>query len=82
MDTMQVQVVLGALFAYLLQWLKGLSWFPLLTEQSTKFVKVMWSVILAVFTALGLSYAYDPTTGVLAIGGLTWAHVWQSLMTF
>jgi hypothetical protein len=82
MDTMQVQVVLGAVFAYILQWLKGASWFPLLTESSTTFIKVLWSAILAAFTALGLSYSYDPTLGVLAIGGLTWSHVGQSLVQF
>jgi hypothetical protein len=82
MDDVTAQVVLGALAAYLLQWLKKASWFPVLTDQSTKLWKVTCSAIVAAGTALGLSFDFQATQGVLTISGLTAANVWNAVMAF
>ena len=82
MDTMTAQVVLGALAAYVLQWLKRASWFPLLTENSTKAWKVLLSGIVAAATALSINFDWASATGTLTISGLTWPHIWNGLIAF
>lgn len=76
------QVVAGVIIPFVLQWLKGRSWFPFLNQWSSTGWKVTLSVITAVFTALGLSYAFDPVVGRLVIDGLTFANMGQALLAF
>ena len=82
MDQVQTQIVLGMLASYGLEWLKRMPWFPLLTEQSTTFIKQLCSVIVAICSALAITYSFDPTLGRLVIDGLTLAHMGHGLLIF
>lgn len=78
----QTQVVIGMLASYLLEWLKRQSWFPGLSEQSTKFIKQAFSVIVAAFSALAITYTFDPDLGRLVIDGLTFSNMGHGLLIF
>jgi len=82
MEPISAQVVLGAAFAYILQWLKKASWFPVLTEQSSKGWKVTVSAIVAAATAASIDLDWQQAQGVLTISGLTWDHTWNALIAF
>jgi len=82
MEQVQVQVVIGVVMSYLLEFLKKVSWFPVLTEQSTKFIKQVFSVLVAAGAALAISFSFDPTLGRLTIDGLTWTNMGHGLITF
>ena len=81
-DQVQFQIVIGVLASYGLEWLKRMSWFPVLTEQSTKIVKQLFSVVVAAFSALAITYSFDPTLGRLTIDGLTLTNVGHGFLTF
>ena len=82
MDQISAQVVFGALMAYVLQSLKRASWFPILTEQSTKAWKIGLSAIIAAAAAFAINFQFDASHGILTISGLTWDHAWNGLVTF
>jgi len=82
MDQMQEQVVIGVLASYVLEMLKKAAWFPALTENSTKFIKQLSSVVVAVCSALAITYSYDPALGRLIVDGLTLANMGHGLLVF
>jgi len=81
-DPVVSQVLLGVLVAYILQWLKNAPWFPVLTERSTKAWKVTLSCLVAVMSAMGLGYSFDPVAGTILITGVSAASVWNALTVF
>ena len=82
MDQVTAQVVIGALFAYVLQWLKKATWFPLFEENSARAWKVAVSGLIAAGTAASINFSWQATGGVLTISGVTGAHVWNALVAF
>lgn len=80
------QITLGAVSSWLLQVLKKASWFPILQEDSEKFIKVLWSIITSACAITGLSYTYDPTAHTLLITNFSFALVlhagWSWLTQF
>jgi hypothetical protein len=77
-----LQLAFGAMAPFVLQWLKNAKWFPFLNQWSARWWKVLVSGIVALCTALGLSYSFDPVVGRLIIDGLTWTNVAHSLLAF
>lgn len=89
MDSVSVftsQITLGAVFSWLLQVLKGASWFPILTQDSEKFVKVLFGMITSACAITGLTYVFDPAAHTLVISNFSLALVghaaWQWLTQF
>jgi hypothetical protein len=82
MEQIKWQMMLGMVVPWVLQLLKKLPWFPLLTEHSERWVKIAWSAIIAAGSAFALSFAYDPTLGRMTIDGLTWANMGNGLLAF
>lgn len=81
-DALSTQVVVGVAVAYVLQWLKRVSWFPVLTEQSTKGWKILLSGILAAGSALAIGFQWNGAAGELLITGLTGAAILNALIAF
>lgn len=81
-DPVVSQILLGTLVAYIFQWLKKAPWFPVLTEQSTKLWKFTLSCLVAVMSALGLGYSFDPVAGTILITGVSAASMWNALVAF
>lgn len=75
MDPYVIQVVLGYIMAFVLEKLKGTSWFPWLTEDSVHAAKVGWSWLVAAGSALAVTFSFDPTLGRLTVDGLTAANI-------
>ncbi len=73
------QIVLGAVFSYLLQILKKVSWFPILTEESAKAVKVFFAALTSVCAVTGLTYVYSPTAHTVLISNFSLALVGHAL---
>lgn len=83
MDSQVVaQVVVGAGFAYILQWVKKAEWFPWLTRHSTDGWKVIVSAVIAAASAFAIDFKWDSGAGSLMITGLTFAHAWNGLVAF
>src|SRR3990167_3838847 len=82
MDPVAQQVFVGAFMAYVLQWLKKSSWFPILTEKASRYVKVAFSFLVALGTAFAVDVNYDAVAGVLTLPGLTWLNMWNGLLAF
>ena len=76
------QIVVGIIVSYLLQRLKRAPWFPVLTETSTRYVKLGVSAVLAAASALAISVAWDGAAGVLTISGLTVENVLAGAQAF
>ena len=77
-----LQVIIGMLAPFLLQWLKNAKWFPFLNHWSSTTWKYTVSIIVALGTALGLSWSFDPAIGRLIIDGLTMTNIYHSLLAF
>ena len=82
MEQLQVQVIVGVVMSYVLEFLKRMPWFPLLTEQSTKVVKQFFSILVAAGSALAITFSFDPMLGRLIVDGLTWGNITHGLMAF
>lgn len=81
-STFIVQAILGTLVAFLMQWLKKAAWFPWLTDNTMRYAKVVWSVVLAATSALAIDVIWAADTGTLTITGLTWGNVEHGLVLF
>ena len=82
-DQLPVQSVVGIVAAFILQWLKKASWFPLLTARTDKIIQVVWSAGIAGASALAISISFDPAIpGRVILDGLTWSHVGNGLFLF
>jgi len=82
MGQTELQVLIGLVASFVIQWLKKASWFPVLTEQSDKILKVVFSALVAAGSAIAVSFSFDPTLGQLTVTGLTWANVVGGLQAF
>ncbi len=80
------QITLGAVASWVLQALKNSSWFPLLSEESSKVAKIAWGVVASICAITGLTYVYDATAHTLLIQnfglGLVANAVWHWLTQF
>jgi len=82
MDQTLVQIVFGYVMTFVLEGLKKARWFPVLTENSLKGVKIAWAWLVAAGSALAVTFTFDPTLGRLTVDGLTWANVKGGLTAF
>lgn len=82
MDQVQVQVVVGIVASYVMEFLKRQPWFPVLSEHSTDAVKKAFGVLVAAGSALAITFSFDPTLGRLTVDGLTWSNMGHGLLTF
>lgn len=86
MDSAISQLTLSAVVVWLLEWLKGAGWFPLVSGASSERMKRLFGASVAALAAVGITYQYDPTAGVLVISGLTLSSVghfaWVWLQNF
>lgn len=82
MDQSQIQIVVGIIASFAIQWLKRSPWFPLLTERTDKILKVAFAAVVATGSALAISFSFDATLGQLVVTGLTWANVGHGAMAF
>lgn len=73
------QIAVAAIFSYLLQTLKRVSWFPILTEDSAKAVKVFFAALTSVCAATGLTYVYNPTAHTVLISNFSLVLVGHAL---
>ena len=71
MDSAVSQLTISAIIVWAIDAFKAVSWFPVLTPESTERFKRTVGAIAAGLAALGITYHYDPSLGVLTIGGLT-----------
>ena len=71
MDSTISQLTASAIIVWVIEKLKGASWFPVLTPQSSERFKQIIGAIAAALTAVGITYQYNPDLGVLTISGLT-----------
>ncbi len=76
------QIVVGVIVAVVLQRLKAVSWFPALSEASTRWTKVTVSALAAVASALAITVAWDGSAGVLTISGLTVENLANGVQAF
>ncbi len=82
MDQVQLQVVIGVVMSYVIQFLKKTPWCPIITERTDKIVQVAFSALVAAGSALAVSFSYDSTLGQLTVTGLTWANMGHGLLNF
>ena len=82
MSQAEVQIVVGFLAPFLLQFVKKSSWFPLLTDRTDKIIKMVWSALVAAGSALAITFVFDPTLGQLTVTGLTWSNIGHGMLTF
>src|SRR3990167_25373 len=75
MDSTISQLTVSAVVVWIIERLKGASWFPALTPESSERVKQVIGAIAAALTAVGITYQYNPTLGVLTISGHTISSV-------
>lgn len=68
-------VTFSAISVAAIQWLKKSSWFPWLSDESSKFALRISSVILALASAVGVHYVFNSETGTLTVTGLTVAAI-------
>ena len=77
-----VQIVVAYVMSFVLERLKGASWFPWLTDNSLHAIKVAWSWLIAACSAVAVTWSFDPTLGRLTIDGLTAANIKGGLTAF
>jgi len=82
MDQTLIQVALGYVMAFALEFLKKASWFPALTENSTRIIKIAWAWLIAAGSAFAVTFTFDPTLGKLMVDGLTWANFKGGITAF
>jgi hypothetical protein len=82
MDPVAIQVALGYVMSFAIETLKQAAWFPWLTEQSARIVKMVVAWVVAAASACAVTFTYDPTLGNLLVTGLSWANVKGGLTTF
>ena len=82
MGQTEIQIVVGIVLSFMIQWAKKTPWFPLITERTDKVLKVAFSAVVAAGAALAISFNLDPTLGQLVITGLTWSNVGAGLLAF
>lgn len=82
MDQSVVQVIVAYVASFVLEWLKKVPWFPVISEQSTKIWKVIVSAVIAACSALAITYAWEPATGTLTLTGLTLSNIGNGLLAF
>lgn len=73
------QIALAAVSSFALQKLKAASWFPVLTEDSAKVIKVLWGLITSLCAITGISYNYDPVAHTLLIANLSLTAITHGL---
>lgn len=71
MESAISQLTVSTIIVWAIERLKGASWFPVLTPESTERFKQVVGAIFAGLAAVGVTYTYDPNLGVLTISGLT-----------
>lgn len=82
MGELQIQTIVAWVASYLIEFLKHQAWFPVLEANATKFVKIVFSALVAAGSALAITFSFDPTLGRLTIDGLTWTHMMSGLGAF
>lgn len=86
MDSAISQLTVSTIIVWVIERLKGASWFPVLTVESTERFKRIIGAIFAGLAAVGVTYSYDPNLGVLTIKGLTLTSIvgflWAWLQNF
>lgn len=78
MNELQSQITLALIVPYLLQWLKGQKWFPLLSYYSGK-LNAGTAFVIASLGGLGIGFHFDYDTHQLIVSGLAWASIWAGL---
>jgi hypothetical protein len=82
MNELASQVTASGLVVWALQWLKNTNKFPWVNENTAALNRIL-AALLAAASAVGITYTYEPTAGVLAFTGLTapavLAFVWKVL---
>ena len=82
MDQTTMQIVLGYVMSFVIEWLKKAAWFPVLTENSLRGIKIGFAWVVAAGSALAVTFSFDSTLGRLTIDGLSWANVKGGLSAF
>lgn len=82
MDQLFYQFIVGTVAPFVINWLKRMTWFPVISATSLKWVKVIFAAIVAAGSALAVTFAFDPTLGQLTVSGLTWSNVGHGLAAF
>jgi hypothetical protein len=82
MDQYIVQVVIGYVMTFVLEFLKKASWFPVFTDNAMKGVKIATAWVAAACSALAVTWTYDPTLGQVLITGLSWSNIKGGLTAF
>jgi hypothetical protein len=77
-DTLAIPTV-SAISVAAIQWLKKASWFPWLSDTSSKFVLRLTSFATAFAAAAGIHFTYSADAGTLAVSGLTVATILPAL---
>jgi len=65
------QISSAAIVVFILEWLKKQSWFTWLTDESTKRVKAVFSLVFGVLAVAGVGYVWTPDAHTLTITGLS-----------
>jgi hypothetical protein len=80
MDSLIVnQISSAAVVVFLLEFLKKQPWFTWLTEESTKKVKMAFSVVFGALAVAGIGYSFNADAGALTITGLTFTGIVTAL---
>src|SRR3990167_847004 len=82
MESSAQQVVVGFVMSYVMQWVKRATWFPFVAERSDRVIKVIFSALVALCTALSIGVDWNAAEGILTLSVLTWVNVWNGLMAF
>lgn len=69
MDILGWQLALAGFVSWAMEYLKNSSWFTV-SDHTTEVFNRGFSWFLAIATSVGLTLQWDPTVGVLTIGGL------------
>lgn len=78
MNEFSSQLTLALVVPYVLQWLKGQSWFPLVSYYSGK-LNASVAFLIAALGGLGIGIHYNGTLHELTVTGLTMAGIWTGL---
>ena len=79
-STLAPAAIIQAIVVWLIQWLKGASWFkPLAPHTATLNRVVAFAVALA--QAAGVTWHWNQVAGQLVISGLMWATIEQGIWT-
>ena len=72
-------------FAYVtssvMEFLKNLSWFPLLQKEA-KVLNTLIAVVVAFIVAIGIHWTFDAAQGTLVISGLTWGSIGHGFISW